>query len=622
MPLIDETPKAFRAFYWSFGAASAIAAVAVGATIFLSLASQSQNEWVQHTLAVRNQLARILSLVQSAETGQRGYLLTNSQAYLIPYDRGKTAIGPAIDELGNLVADNPQQERFVSRLRELANAKLEELGSTIEDQKSGRTDQAMATVKSDDGLRLMDAIRRLLDEMEGVETQVLSARQARAERLNTGLEVGATIAFLLISAVGFLGMAVTRRAFSHLADARRELAVSNRDLLGQIAQRGQVESHLRQAQKMEAIGQLTGGIAHDFNNMLGVVMGSLDLMGRRIRNGDFAIERFVESASQATTRAASLTHRLLAFARQQPLEPKAIDVNCLVSGMSDLLRSTLGEQIQIETVMAAGVWTTTADPHQLESALLNVAINARDAMPDGGKLTIETGNTYLDDAYAGQHGDVEPGQYVLVAVSDNGAGMKPEVAARVFDPFFTTKPSGKGTGLGLSQVFGFIKQSHGHIKIYSEVGSGTTVKIYLPRLTDQVATAVRVSTPPISAGGAGEAILVVEDDPMMLKFTTEAIRELGYTALVADNAAAALAILDDRPDIKLLFTDVVMPDVGGKKLADVALSRQPDLKVLYTTGYTANAVVHGGILDAGVNLLGKPFTLEQLAAKLHMVLHQ
>jgi signal transduction histidine kinase len=622
MTLIDATPRAIRPLYWSLGATSAIAALVVGATIWLSLASQSQDEWVRHTLAVRNQLAQILSLVQSAETGQRGYLLTNSQAYLIPYDRGTASVGPAVDVLGRLVVDNPEQEQAVGRLRELVKAKLDELGSTLEDQKSGRSGQALATVKSDNGLRLMDAIRQHISTMEGVENQLLSDRQTRAQTLTSWLEAGASIAFVLISAVGFLGIAVTRRAISHLASARNELAISNRDLQKQIEQREEVESQLRQAQKMEAIGQLTGGIAHDFNNMLGVVMGSLDLMGRRIKNGDFAIDRFLEAASQATVRAAALTHRLLAFARQQPLEPKPIDVNNLISGMSDLMRSTLGEQIQIETVMAAGVWTASADPHQLESAILNVAINARDAMPDGGKLTIETGNTYLDEAYAHQHGDVEPGQYVMVAVSDNGTGMAPEIAARVFDPFFTTKPSGKGTGLGLSQVFGFIKQSRGHIKIYSEVGCGTAVKIYLPRLTGQLATPLPANPPSISAGSAGEVILVVEDDPMMLKFTIQAVRELGYTVLHADNAAAALAILDDRPDILLLFTDVVMPEVGGKKLVDEALKKHPALKVLYTTGYTANAVVHGGVLDAGVNLLGKPFTLDQLATKLRVVLDQ
>jgi len=622
MALVDEMPKAIRPLYWSLGATSAIAALVVGVTIWLSAATQSQNDWVRHTLAVRNQIAKILSLVQSAETGQRGYLLTNSQAYLIPYDRGTAAVRPAIDELGRLVIDNPQQEQTVGRLRELVKAKLDELGATIEDQKSGRTDQALAIVKSDDGLRLMDAIRQLLGSMEDTENRLLVERQRRAEALGTWLEVGAGLAFLLISAAGFLGMTATRRAFSHLTVARNELAVSNRDLQKQIAQREEVESQLRQSQKMEAIGQLTGGIAHDFNNMLGVVIGSLDLMNRRIKNGDFAIGRFIEAATKATTRAASLTHRLLAFARQQPLEPKAVDVNNLIVGMSDLMRSTLGELVQVETVMAAGVWTAKVDPHQLESAVLNVAINARDAMPQGGKLTIETGNTYLDDAYARQHGEVSPGQYVMVAVSDNGTGMLPDVAARVFDPFFTTKPSGKGTGLGLSQVFGFIKQSKGHIKIYSEVGCGTTVKIYLPRLTDQAAITMSIASPAVSAVGAGEVILVVEDDPMMLKFTTDAVRELGYTVVQAENATAALAALNSRSDIELLFTDVVMPDISGKKLVAEALLGRPELKVLYTTGYPANAIVHGGVLDAGVNLLGKPFTLEQLAVKLRRVLDQ
>jgi hypothetical protein len=262
--------------------------------------------------------------------------------------------------------------------------------------------------------------------MAGAENRLLGARQHRAETLNTWLEVGASLAFLLISVVGFLGMTATRRAFSQLAMVRNELAVSNRDLRKQIAQREEVESQLRQSQKKEAIGQLTGGIAHDdFNNMPGVVIGSLDFMNRRIKNGDFAIGRFMEAATQATTRAASLTHSLLAFARQQPLEPGAIDVNNLIAGMSDLMRSTLGEQVQVETVMVAGVWTAKADPHQPESAVLNVAINARDAMPQGGKLTIETGNTFLDDAYARQHGEVSPGQYVWSPSATTAPACRP-----------------------------------------------------------------------------------------------------------------------------------------------------------------------------------------------------
>jgi len=371
---------------------------------------------------------------------------------------------------------------------------------------------------------------------------------------------------------------------------------------------------------MEAVGQLTGGIAHDFNNMLGVIAGSLDLMQRRLDKSDFRIERFIDAAKKASERAAALTHRLLAFARRQPLEPKPVDLNRMIAGMSDLLRSTLGEQIRIEAVSAAGLWMTNVDAHQLESALLNIAINGRDAMPDGGKLTIETANSYLDDAYAKRHAEVAPGQYAMVAITDTGAGMPPEVARRAFDPFFTTKPTGKGTGLGLSQVYGFVKQSHGHIKIYSEIGAGTTIKLYLPRLAGPVETIERPAAQPVVAGKREDVILVVEDDPSMRQLTVDSLSELGYSVLDSDGAVNALAILDKRPDVKLLFTDVVMPEVNGKKLADEALKRRPDLKVIFTTGYTQNAVVHGGVLDAGVNFISKPFALDQLAAKVRAVL--
>ena len=323
---------------------------------------------------------------------------------------------------------------------------------------------------------------------------------------------------------------------------------------------------------------------------------------------------------KATDRAAGLTHRLLAFARQQPLKPEPIDANRLIGNMSNLLRSTLGEHIRIETVSAAGLWLTQADAHQLESALLNIAINARDAMPDGGRLTVETGNVYLDEAYCRQVPEVEPGQFVLIALSDTGTGMSPAIAARVFDPFFTTKPPGKGTGLGLSQVYGFIKQSRGHIRIYSEVGAGTSVKIYLPRLIGEADAPMQAVPQTVQRGNAGDTILVVEDDPLMRQMSVDALTDLGYTVLDSDSAAGALRILDRGGAVKLLFTDVVMPEMNGKKLADEALRRRPDLKILFTTGYTPNAVVHGGVLDPGVNFLGKPFTLEQLARKVRAVL--
>ncbi len=381
------------------------------------------------------------------------------------------------------------------------------------------------------------------------------------------------------------------------------------------------EQALRQAQKMEAVGQLTGGIAHDFNNMLAVISGSLDLLTRRLGDGDPRAKRHVEAAAEAAKRAASLTQRLLAFSRQQPLRPEAINVNSLVAGMSDLLHRSLGSGIRLETVLAAGLWRVHADPNQLENVILNLSVNARDAMPDGGRLTIETQNAHVDDRYAANHLGVTAGQYVLVAISDTGHGMTPEVMAKAFDPFFTTKDVGKGTGLGLSQVYGFVKQSGGHVKIYSEPGQGTSVKIYLPRVTAAGGGDLGdAAEPVIPLGEAQEVVLVVDDEPAVRQFSVDALQELGYRVLEADGAAAALRLIDAHPDIDLLFTDIVMPDVNGRRLAEAAREKRPSLRVLYTTGYTRNAVVHNGVLDPGVELIGKPYSLDQLAAKVRQVL--
>jgi signal transduction histidine kinase/CheY-like chemotaxis protein len=434
------------------------------------------------------------------------------------------------------------------------------------------------------------------------------------------IQIGTVVVFVLICAIAALIAYQTRRAFRELTSAHDELALANRRLQQEARQRERIEAQFRQSQKMEAIGQLTGGIAHDFNNMLQVITSSLQILRRRAGNGEPGTDKFLDAATAATDRAKTLTHRLLAFARKQPLEPVPVDANKLIAGMSDLLRSSLGEQVQLEVVAAGGLWSTRADPHQLESTIVNLAINARDAMPEGGKLTIETSNTFLDDAYASQNAEVEPGQYVQVAITDTGRGMAPDVIARAFDPFFTTKPPGMGTGLGLSQVYGFIKQSRGHIKIYSEVGSGTTVKVYLPRLHGEVDTEKPGAAQPAQAGEAGDVVLVVEDDFLVRQLSVDSLRELGYTALECGNAAAALKLLEKHPEIKLLFTDVVMPEMNGRALADAAVKLRPGLKVLFVTGYTANAIVHGGVLDPGVNFLSKPFTLQQLAAKVRAVL--
>jgi signal transduction histidine kinase len=619
-PLTDSKPLTLlnRSLFLT----AVLAALMLTAAFWLAARSATDAAWVVHSLSVRDQLIRVLSLVQSAETGQRGFLLTGRNDYLAPYAMAVDQLPSNLDQLAELISDNPKQVNSTVELRQLVQQKLDELRSTVVQEQAGNHAAALAIVNNDTGYRFMMEIRQKILAMRDEENALLASRQALAERSALLLQIGVAIAFLLIAILGVLIARFTRQSFGAIAAARDRLAGANEQLLEQVNRREEAESQLRQSQKMQALGQLTGGIAHDFNNMLGVIIGAHDLIRRRIRKGDFGIERFVEAATNAAERAAVLTQRLLAYARQQPLAPQTIDANKMIANMSELLRSTLGEQVQIETVTAAGLWQTHADAQQLESAILNIAINARDAMPGGGKLTIETANAHLDEAYARQNPEVDPGQFVLIAVTDTGTGMSPETAARVFDPFFTTKPTGKGTGLGMSQVYGFVKQSRGHIKIYSEPGAGTTVKIYLPRQIGVGAETKPLASEPARTGNRSEIILVVEDDPLMRRLTSETLHELGYTVFDSENAANALAILDREPDIKLLFTDVVMPDTNGKKLADEALRRRPGLKVLFTTGYTANAVVHGGVLDAGVNFISKPFTLDQLAAKVRAVLDQ
>jgi signal transduction histidine kinase len=622
--MIDLVPpaksKSLARLYWSLVVSTAFAVLLVVATIWFAALRQAEDEWVRHTLSVRNQIARVLTLVQRAESGQRGYLLTGREMYLAPYEQAIQELPAALDEMGVLVADNPLQQQSVEHVRQLTIDKLSELRSTIDARRAGNAERALAIVNDNSGQRMMDEIGSLVAAMELEENRLLTQRQMRAAIFGVLLEAGAGAALLVILAAAALGSLLTRRSFRELAAAHDQLLTANEQLVQQHSRREAVESQLRQSQKMEAIGQLSGGIAHDFNNMLGVISGSLDLMRRHIAKGDFGITRYMDAAFEATKRSAALTHRLLAFARQQPLAPEPLDANRMIATMSDLLRSTLGEQVRIETVNGGGLWATKVDAHQLENAILNVAINARDAMPQGGRLTIETANTYLDEAYARANVEVEAGQFVMVAISDTGAGMSPETIARAFDPFFTTKPAGTGTGLGLSQVFGFVKQSRGHIKVYSEVGAGTTVKIYLPRFIGEAKVVAAATAVPVQGGTPREVILVVEDDALMRRMTTESLRELGYTALHSESAARALDVLEGRADIALLFTDIVMPEVNGKQLADEALRRFPGLKVIYTTGYTPNAVVHGGVLDPGVQLLTKPFTFEQLAIKVRSVL--
>jgi two-component system, NtrC family, sensor kinase len=390
------------------------------------------------------------------------------------------------------------------------------------------------------------------------------------------------------------------------------------ELYAEGLRRAAAEETLRQSQKMEAVGQLTGGVAHDFNNLLTIIIGNLEMARRK--GVDAAVDRVLRNALMGAQKAAQLTQRLLAFSRRQPLDPKSVDATRLITGMSDLLRRSLGEHVEIETVGGGGLWRTEVDPTELEAAILNLALNARDAMANGGKLTIETSNAFLDEHYAQAHEDVAIGQYVLISVTDTGQGMPAEVVDRAFEPFFTTKEAGQGTGLGLSQVYGFVKQSGGHIKIYSELDQGTTIKMYLPRhrAPDQPQADLHVEA---VEKGNGERILVVEDDEGVRGYISEVLQDLDYRVLTAPDAAVALHILERQEQpVDLLLTDVVLPGMNGRQLADTVKPHHPAMRVLFMTGYSRNAIVHQGRLDPGVSLIQKPLSAASLALKIREVL--
>jgi PAS domain S-box-containing protein len=457
----------------------------------------------------------------------------------------------------------------------------------------------------DGGLRWMEARNVIFYDAEGRAVRVVGVNVDVTERKRAIAQL---------------------RAFTETLEER--VHERTRELEAENEARRKAEETLRQAQKMEAVGQLTGGVAHDFNNLLTIIQGGLDMIGRQISTleGSPAVSRIMrgkDMAIEGVRRAAKLTSRLLAFARQQPLDPKTIDPNKLVSGVCELLRRTLGEAVLLETVLAGGLWRTHVDANQLENALVNLAVNARDAMPGGGKMTIETANCHLDEAYvSGLTEPVSAGQYVMIAVADSGLGMDRATLERAFEPFFTTKGVGKGTGLGLSQVYGFVRQSAGHVRIYSELGEGTTVKIYLPRHVGAEEKATEISRPsdPIHAIGA-ESILLVEDDDALRAYGVELLNDLGYSVLAAANAAGALEIIERGHKINLLFTDVVIPGgMNGRELANEAVRRRPGLKVLFTTGYTRNAIVHQGRIDPGLQMIGKPFTYQELGTRIRAIL--
>ncbi|ONG48458.1 hypothetical protein BKE38_21865 [Pseudoroseomonas deserti] len=699
--------------------ALALLAVSLGLLVASHVSSQLQanRQAVWHSFRVADVTRALLSAVQDAETGQRGYILTERDSYLGPYEAAQRQVPLLQRQLGQLLAGNAAQRARAERLQGLVEDKMVELAESLTLSRNQGFAAGRALVQTDRGRELMLAIRgaveailseqqaalgqqveaadrsqdaSLLAALSGIVlslaaiaagTLLLLRNNTRLKRAEAALaEKGAVLQATLdhiqdgvaaFDAAGAL-VACNRQFFTLLdfphalaklgtpfsaflaIDRRREpsvlaapdrvrgpagsgqqvsLSQAGRELevyrnampeggfvvsCIDVTRRAQAEAILRQTQKMEAIGQLTGGVAHDFNNMLQVVSANLEMLGREL-GPEHGGRRHLGHAISGVARGARLTAQLLAFARRQPLDPRVIHPGRLVQEMTDLLRRTLGERIAVEAVVAGGLWNTQVDPGQLENALLNLALNARDAMPEGGKLTIEVANAALDEDYAAVHLEVEPGQYVMLAVSDTGLGMPPGVMARVFEPFFTTKEEGHGTGLGLSQVYGFVKQSGGHVKLYSEPGQGTAVKLYLPRSRRAEDLLGGGSLGPVVGGH--ETILVVEDDAELREAVVEMLQGLGYRVLRAEQAEAALTVLSSGVQVDLLFTDVVMPGpIRTRDLARRAQEMMPGLKVVYTSGYTANAIIHDGRLDEDVQLLSKPYRREDLARHLRRAL--
>ncbi|QXQ06341.1 CHASE3 domain-containing protein [Sphingosinicellaceae bacterium] len=652
-PLIEvnaEAPATYSRISWVLALVAAAGfALLLGGLVQSSLRANAARDnaaaWQLHTYQVMLTAERLQSAVFDAQRSRRGYVINDGRdlALLIPYRAAVAKVPGLIRELRRLTADSPDQQQRITTLDALIAPQLRRMAdlSTATRQKATVGNDGSTSAGEVNINQIRAAVARIVDTEQGL----LRARNDRVREADA--EVKAASRSLSFSGLALLVIALVtgsfavnallraRRAAQDAAEAVQarialevavnartaEIAASNTALRQEIAAKQAAEAQIRQMQKLESIGQLTGGIAHDFNNMLSIIIGSLDLAVRRLNEPDGRVRKYIDNATDGAKRAAALTARLLAFSRQQALAPEPIDANVFVGNISELLRRTLGEGIKIETVLAGGLWRTYADAGELENAVVNLAVNARDAMEGSGRLTIETANTHLDDAYARDHADVTPGQYVVVCVTDTGGGMPAEVIEKAFDPFFTTKSVGKGTGLGLSQVYGFVKQSGGHVKIYSEAGKGTTVKLYMPRWTGADATPRELlPTAAMPVAVDGEIIVVVEDEERVRLVTVDALRDLGYQVVHAGDGREALTLLATMDRVDLLFTDIVMPNMNGRELADAARFHREGIKVLYTTGYTRNAVVHNGMLDADVAFLPKPFTVQALALKVRQVL--
>lgn len=593
--------------------------LSVVAVIGLAAFYRSQLDLIRHSEEVNGTLWHTFSSIQDSELDQRGYLLTHEQSYVNRVAVSRHQFDQDLALLLVLTADNPGQQSSLVELRSLINGQFKVNLNDLS------RDMAAELIQSPVSL---DAVRDIVFKMQRRESALLHERIESASHTSVLLLLVATLPITLATWTMLLwlrdrqaGLAAREMHAVDASHARDSLHEARETAVDEGLARETAEGQVRQLQKMEAVGQLTGGIAHDFNNMNAVVMSAISLCRKRLARGESDIGSLLDAAMDAAQRSAALTARLLAFSRLQQLSPEVLDPSQFVSSMTELLRRTLGENISIETVLGGGLWRTNADPVQLENVILNLCVNARDAMPGGGNLTLETANVSLDDAYARANADVVAGQYVMIAVTDNGKGMQPDVVARAFEPFFTTKPLGEGTGLGLSQAFGFCTQSGGNVKIYSEPGKGTTIKIYLPRYTgDDKAALAAEPHMLIPRGVAAEIILVVEDERRLREVAVAGLRELGYTIIHADGGANALIMLDQHPEISCLFTDIVMPGMSGQQLADEACRRRSDLKILFTTGYSRESVVHNRSLARGANFLPKPYTLDDLALKMRAVL--
>ncbi len=711
-----------RANLLLFGGLVAVLLLVCGVTWGQFDQARSARRWSQHTDDVIITVKDLNLAVRNAETGQRGFLLTDRDDYLQPYEAAIEQVTLLFADLRRLTADNPAEQARLEALSPVLQHKLEELAQTVQLRRSVGLDAALAIVRTDAGRISMKRIESILSAMTQDEDGLLSQRLAAADRR------GRWIRWLMLGGMATALLALSwaarmlNQAWSHTHEVEAEqrtaalrlrisldslsqgVAVFGADhllsnwndcfrvlldlpqamlrsdtsyaaigehmsgehtsgnggfleneqqiRLGRQSPRGlvvyertrhdghqlelrrtpmpdggfvltitdmtkraQAEAVLREAQKMQAIGQLTGGIAHDFNNLLTIILGNLEMMHTRLGD-DAGLRVRIDRAAGAAQRGATLTAQLLAFARKQPLAPAPADLTTVVPELLPLMQRTLGAHIDVRYVETAGLWPAMADHAQLESAVLNLALNARDAMPDGGRLTIELANKVLDEDYARAHHEVVPGDYAMLAVSDTGHGMDREVLARVFEPFFTTKPDGKGTGLGLAMVFGFVKQSGGHVKIYSEPGHGTTVRLYLPRAVGAAPPAARISAP-LDLPRGSATVLVVEDEPAVREIAAAILADHGYRVLQAADGESGLRVFGAHAaEIALLLTDVVLPGaIRGRELAERVTAVRPEVKVLYMSGYTENSIVHHGRLDDGVQLIGKPFKRDELIAK-------